>query len=165
MNEPLFLGDWFPPDPPLDDDDDWFDRIEDPYPLKDPDSESELFQAAIVANDLENVKALLEKGISPNSYDELVPLLSIASSRGGVEIIRALLEAGASPNLQDDERYTPLMFAAQAGHLAIVQDLMDAGANVQAVNKDGNNALSMAAGAGQIEMVEYLLPLDRLKEK
>lgn len=158
MNEPLFLEDWILPNPP-EDDNDWFERIEDPYPLKDPYSESDPLRVAIEANNLESVQALLAKGVSPNSYDELVPLLSIASHLGAVEIVRTLLEAGASPNLQDHERYTPLMFAAQAGCLAIAQDLISAGAKVDIVNKDGGNALSMAASAGQRKMVEYLLPL------
>lgn len=56
MNELLFLGDWFPPDP-SDDDDDWFDHIEDPYPPKEPDSESDSLRVAVVANDLESVRA------------------------------------------------------------------------------------------------------------
>ena len=159
MDEPLFLGDWFPPDPPDDDDDDWFDLIEDRYPPKDPYLEPDPLRVAIGANAVETVQKLLREGISPNSYDEVTPLLSIASHCGVAEVVRILLEAGADPNLENGENFTPLMFAAQGGHLAVVQNLISAGANIYAVNDHGGNALSMAAWGGQIEMVEYLLPL------
>lgn len=163
MDEPLFLGDWFLPDPP-DDNDDWFDHIEDHYPPKDPYLESDPLRVAIEASDIETVQKLLREGISPNSYDEVTPLLSVASHCGVAAVVRILLEAGADPNLENGENFTPLMFAAQGGHLAVVQNLISAGANIHAVNDHGEDALSMAAWGGQIEMVEYMLLLTSEKD-
>jgi hypothetical protein len=77
MDEPLFLGDWWPPDP-SDDFENWILHVEDPNPpLPDPDQVPEPFLLAVESGNLREVQKLLAHGLSPNLRDGSMPLLSM----------------------------------------------------------------------------------------
>jgi ankyrin repeat protein len=135
MDEPIFLEDWLPPDPP--DDEDWTLYVDESCAPPDFDCLARPLKLAIEANDLREVQTLLASGLSPNLCDDAMPILSIACLCGATEIVKVLLEAGAHPNL---EYYgsTPLIYAVRGGHFEIVQDLVRAGANV----RDGLHGIS-----------------------
>src|SRR5881628_2890441 len=73
--------------------------------------------AAVASGRMEDVKALLAKGVDPNQLDSAgsTPLM-IASRRGRIETIDALIEAGADPNLGAGVNgWTPMMHAIHKG--------------------------------------------------
>jgi hypothetical protein len=67
--------------------------------------------------------------------------LTIASSKGHIQIVQALLKVGADPNKVDNRGFTALMGAAYHGHLNVVQALLKAGADPCLKNKNGIMAL------------------------
>jgi ankyrin repeat protein len=150
MDEPIFLEDWLPPEPP-DDDENWILRVQELYTSPNPPWIAEPLMLAIEANDLKEVQALLASGLSPNLCDDAMPILSIACLRGATEIVKVLLEAGAHPNLEY-YGYTPLIYAVRGGHFEIVQNLVKAGANV----RDGFIESSRYDG-DERKIFEYLL--------
>lgn len=160
MGHPIFLMDWTPPDP-SDEEDDWFERIEDPYPFNDPYSIAEQLRVAIESNSINRIQELLFN----HAASDLEDALFVAIRWGSVEIVRMLLSASTDPNLCGDAGCRPLMMAAQKGHLTIVQDLINAGAIIDAEDEDGATALSRAAYAGQIEIVEYMLSFASQEER
>jgi ankyrin repeat protein len=138
MEEPFFLGDWFP--------------------LDCPEEINKQLIEAIEKNNFNLVLELLSKGANPNVDIEEGSALFVAIHKGEPKIVQALLDNGANPNLEDEDQHTVLMSAAYAGHLEIVKALLNSGANIHAMGK-GSTALSMAVWAEQGEIVEHLWPL------
>lgn len=107
-------------------------------------------EVAIRNHDLQEVSALLQKGVDPNAlgdsarnFDLSLTLLSQAVSWAGwelgpygdasrrsgrLEIIRRLIAAGADPSLRSKSR-TPLSLACENGDTEVVRILLEAGAN------------------------------------
>lgn len=125
MEEPFFLGDWFPPDCP--------------------EEINRQLIKAIQRNEFNKTLELLSMGADPDGYYKEA-VLFLAIHKGEAKIVQALLDAGANPNLEDEDQYSVLMSAAHAGHLEIVKALLNSGANVHAMGK-GSTALSMAVWA------------------
>ena len=69
---------------------------------------------AVIANDTENVKRLLEEGANPNQCDEGTSIspLHFAAQNNSLEVASLLVAAGADLNATDDEDGdTPLAIA------------------------------------------------------
>ena len=67
------------------------------------------------------MKALLDKGVDPNSKDgNDVTALMHAAIQGREEVVKTLLAAGADKNLQDYSGKTAEGHAAEKGNTAIV---------------------------------------------
>lgn len=99
------------------------------------DASRRLLQA-VKANNLEDVRYLLDHKISPNVRDEETGLtvLMLAACRAQPEIVKALLEAGADPLTTDSKTgATALHKACQGGNVECARLLLDAGAFVDAV--------------------------------
>lgn len=121
-------------------------------------NDSDALRGAIVTGSVQNVRALLAKGVDVNYRfrDGLLPL-SIAAVRGHAGVCESLLDGGARINARSNEGTTALMFAsAQAGEDAVVV-LLKRGANVTLFDADGRTALALtaqipdAAARGRIE--------------
>lgn len=54
----------------------------------------------------------------------------VAASRGKLNFVRGLIEHGADVNAEDEDNWTPLLFAAKEGHDEVVSELLDHGAQV-----------------------------------
>uniref|UniRef100_A0A4W6C512 Protein phosphatase 1 regulatory subunit 16A n=1 Tax=Lates calcarifer TaxID=8187 RepID=A0A4W6C512_LATCA len=94
---------------------------------------------AAARNDLEEVRELLNSGVSPDLVNEDgLTALHQCCIDDFVEIVQCLLDAGACVNACDSELWTPLHAAATCGHTGLVQLLIQAGADLLAVNADGN---------------------------
>jgi hypothetical protein len=72
-------------------------------------------------------------------------------------MVNALLSDGADPNCQDDNGFTPLMYAAWSGKIEMVQALLNADAEINTPNKFGSTAIFWAAEAGHYEVVRLLI--------
>lgn len=68
-------------------------------------------------NDLETLKALIEKGADVNAKDEFCnrTALMYASFNGYLEIVKYLIDKGADINAKDDSNITALMWASEKG--------------------------------------------------
>ncbi|MDH3492282.1 MAG: ankyrin repeat domain-containing protein [Acidobacteriota bacterium] len=121
--------------------------------------------AALLADDMELFKKLLDKGADPNIADsEGAFPLSEASIRNGadVETVRLLIEKGADVNKVENNGASPLIYAAQNSGIdvetrkAIIRLLLKNGADKSLKDKTGKTALDWAKETGHTEMVEIL---------
>ena len=124
---------------------------------------------AIWADDVNQVRRLLNRGADPNARDaDDWPVLWSAIVElwwddsgphfADVEIVRALLDAGADPEAPVDAYGTPILSVAlNSRNLAAAQLLLDAGADPDSPTYYGTPYLDHALGFGDIEVAKLLL--------
>ncbi|XP_056221086.1 protein phosphatase 1 regulatory subunit 16A isoform X1 [Seriola aureovittata] len=113
---------------------------------------------AAARNDLNEVRELLNTGISPDLVNEDgLTALHQCCIDDFVEIVQCLLDAGASVNACDSELWTPLHAAATCGHTGLVQLLIQAGADLLAVNADGNMPYDLCEDEATLELLEMVM--------
>lgn len=112
---------------------------------------------ALVKGDVNQVKALLEKGENVEAKQDGRTALCVASMNGHVSIIHLLLANGAQVNYKDPNGMTPLMYAASAGKLEATKALVEQKAEIEAVTKDGETALMGAVGHGYPDVAKFLV--------
>ncbi|MBX9584535.1 MAG: ankyrin repeat domain-containing protein [Gemmataceae bacterium] len=126
-------------------------------------SASAVFFAA-TNGDREMVRLLLDAGarvdeaMRPLGLFWTNPLLS-ATVRRDTAMVEYLLERGADPNLGDDDKVTPVGWAALGNHAAAVKALVAKGARVDHVDAKGMTPLLYAASIdyGDTATVQALL--------
>ena len=118
---------------------------------------SDEFYAAIRANELARVSALIKQGADVNAKDARgMTLLMHSAVVGSLESMKLLLDNGADPNLVNPAGSTALMFSVT--DIAKVRLLVDRGANVNAATKFGRTPLLLAAMSdGSADIVRLLL--------
>ncbi|XP_045921751.1 protein phosphatase 1 regulatory subunit 16A [Micropterus dolomieu] len=113
---------------------------------------------ASARNDLEEVRELLNGGVSPDLVNEDgLTALHQCCIDDFVEIVQCLLDAGACVNACDSELWTPLHAAATCGHTGLVQLLIQAGADLLAVNADGNMPYDLCEDEATLELLEMVM--------
>ncbi|XP_050311621.1 ankyrin repeat domain-containing protein 54-like [Anthonomus grandis grandis] len=106
---------------------------------------------AVSLNNTNEVKRMLDQGVSPNSMDnERRSALHVAVSKGYSEIVKLLLHYGADPNKRDMIQNTPLHLAACVHNLPIISMLINAKADVSCLDLHGRNPLQLASSKLQI---------------
>lgn len=109
------------------------------------------------------VKALLEKGASPNLSSGLYyHPLQVASRNGQLEIVQLLLGANADVNAEGGALATVLGAAAASGHLDVAIRLLEAGADVNSPSPwessgQRSDPLFLAVANGHLSICEILL--------
>jgi len=114
--------------------------------------------AAIQANDVAAVRALVDKRVDVNAVQaDGTTALHWAVDRESVEIVGLLIRAGA--NVKAANRYgaTPLWLAALNGNAVVINMLLEAGADAATASAEGETALMVAARTGTLDAVEALL--------
>ncbi|XP_051522726.1 protein phosphatase 1 regulatory subunit 16A [Myxocyprinus asiaticus] len=113
---------------------------------------------AAARNDLEEVRQLLNNGVSPDLFNEDgLSALHQCCIDDFVDMARCLLDMGASVNVCDSELWTPLHAAATCGHTDLVQLLLEAGADLLAVNADGNMPYDLCEDEATLEVIEMMM--------
>ncbi|XP_026133365.1 protein phosphatase 1 regulatory subunit 16A-like [Carassius auratus] len=113
---------------------------------------------AAARNDIEEVRQLLNNGVSPDLFNEDgLTALHQSCIDDFLEIARCLLDAGANANACDSELWTPLHAAATCGHTDLVQLLIEAGADLLAVNADGNMPYDLCEDEATLELIEMIM--------
>jgi ankyrin repeat protein len=113
------------------------------------------------------LQALIDGGakVDEECERDQTTALHAAAASGRREALEILLRAGANPNVQQQNGWTPLIFAAKAGqpkireaeYAGIVQALLAHGVKVDVQQEDGWTALMEAAHEGRAEIVRILL--------
>jgi len=140
-------------------------RSAEPAGLASPSSpaDQKLFQAVQQGN-LPWLKAAITEGASVNCRDTngLPPLLVLLRSADGPldkekrQCAACLLEHGAAVDPMDNDRRTPLIYAARLGDLETVRLLVEAEAFVMARDRFHKSALFYAVEANRRDIVLYL---------
>ncbi|XP_005628148.1 protein phosphatase 1 regulatory subunit 16A isoform X1 [Canis lupus familiaris] len=110
---------------------------------------------AAARNDLEEVRQLLDSGVSPDlANEDGLTALHQSCIDDFREMVQQLLDAGAKVNARDSESWTPLHAAATCGHLHLVELLIARGADLLAVNTDGNMPYDLCEDEGTLDFLE-----------
>ncbi|KAK6705444.1 hypothetical protein SNK05_009341 [Fusarium graminearum] len=104
-----------------------------------------------------DVKMLLDQGVSPAAFYDGKSPLHTSAMRGNVESTRLLLEKGADIEAKDKTGKTALLIAATSSKHEILKLLLEKGANVNAKDRNGWTALLIAARSSKHEILELLL--------
>jgi len=109
-----------------------------------------------IANDrASDVRAMLVRGLDPNSVDvNGDPALVVAVRNGSAATVDVLLAAKADPNLRNRYGDTPMMVAALKGNAGIMKALR---ARNAAVDGKGWTPLIYASTGGHDDLVRWLL--------
>ncbi len=109
--------------------------------------------AALKGNTATGTTSLVPK--AEDSSEDLA--LILAASRGDVAAVEKRLNAHSKVDSRDNQRRTPLMFAAWNGYGDLCSRLLAAGANPEFRDRSDNNVFDYAAGRGQLDELRYLL--------
>lgn len=130
---------------------------------------------AAFAGDRENIALLLAKGADPNRRMNLLGMfptsaLVAAVGFGDAAVVQALLKGGADVHEKDQDKMTPLHWAAVDHRAEVAKALVAAGADVNAVDRFGYTPLLYAATLdfGDADTVTALLAAGadpRVKDK
>ena len=119
----------------------------------------EMMVQAVLNDDLEKVRKLLNKKVSPNLTDGLgIPILHITAQNGQMDIAYELLKKGAEVNQLNSVGQSALAVAARFGHDNVVQLLLR---NKAEVDLSGSNyeltpAIAAAVG-GNVSTMKMLV--------
>ena len=117
------------------------------------------FLDACTKGDLPIVKALLDRGCSPNGTDgRRGTPLTVSAREGHHDVVSLLIFRGADVDKKDENHRSALHWASMNGHLKIVETLLNAGAKVDV--EDGYRRatpLMWAAGGGRHDVVSHLI--------
>jgi uncharacterized protein len=121
------------------------------------DSQIATITKAATLDDVREVKALIDKGMSPNQKDPRnMPILMIAIQENSVKTVDYLINAkGIDLNQPNMSNETPLMFAALYGQLSLVKILVDQ--KQVPVNRSGWTPLHYACTNGNYDIALFLL--------
>jgi ankyrin repeat protein len=91
--------------------------------------------------------------------------LSLACRASQINAAKTLLRLGAKVNTQQENGYSPLMWASKNGDPALVAILIGAGANIGLLSADNLNALALAISGGSLAAVDLLLEAGAAQEQ
>ncbi|XP_050533914.1 protein phosphatase 1 regulatory inhibitor subunit 16B isoform X2 [Daktulosphaira vitifoliae] len=118
-------------------------------------SDNVMLLEAASRNDIDEVKKLLEKGVSPDATNEDgLTALHQCCIDDNEHMMKLLVEFGANVNAEDSEKWTPLHAAATCAHLHLIKYLIDNGANLLAVNADGNMPYDICEDESALDLIE-----------
>jgi hypothetical protein len=115
--------------------------------------------AAVLKEDIDEVKGLLARGADVNVVDGNLneTALSQAVLRGNRELVKILLDAGAEVNEKNSSGLTALMYVGSDTSVEVVRDMIAAGAKVDLKDEEGKNALHHAASDTGTEALQALI--------
>lgn len=121
-------------------------------------SPGESLVAAAVANDAEQVRRLLDAGVSANHRGtDGRPVLVSATRANAVDAARELIRRGADVNAKDQISDSAFLYAGAEGLNDILELTLENGADVGSTNRYGGTALIPACEHAHVETVRLLL--------
>jgi ankyrin repeat protein len=121
------------------------------------DDQANDFAKAAKFDDIGTVKALVSKGVSPNTVDSKGnPMLILAIWDKSNNVITYLISNKSTDvDLSNKSGETPLMIASINGNMPVVKSLVEQ--RQAQINHIGWTPLHYAASRGQMEVAEYLI--------
>jgi uncharacterized protein len=118
----------------------------------------ETLQQAILAGDIDEVKACIEKGVDLNGAYRIPPLY-IAVSKNNIGMVKLLVEKGAKvdPDMVPNCDSTALSTACECGYEEIADYLIAKGADVNKKTGTGYSPLWKAAANGRSSICKKLI--------
>ncbi len=132
----------------------------------DPETGISPLMYAVMGNEEDQIKALLQKGADPDFVDRQGnSALFYALDLYTETPMQMLLDAGSDINFKGFQGKTPLMEAARLGELDKVKELCQRGADLQIQDDFSRNVLFFAAMARRnpVEILRYLMEEKQLK--
>ncbi|BBN02101.1 hypothetical protein MPTK1_2g12800 [Marchantia polymorpha subsp. ruderalis] len=121
------------------------------------DEQTREFLEAARYGDLEDLQAIVARGIIVDSSDEQGrTALHMASANGHLPVVQFLIAQGADVNSKNAEDNTPLHYAAVNCHVAVVEQLIAQGSDASAVNKHDRTPLDEALGRNSDAVVQAI---------
>jgi quinoprotein dehydrogenase-associated probable ABC transporter substrate-binding protein len=113
---------------------------------------------AVVANDPERVKFLVEKGADVNKVDNQggTPLTNAARQRKN-ELVELLIKLGADVNKPNGNGMTALVTAVMRDHVPTVKVLLANGADIEEPGPEGYRPLAIAIAEDKYEVAKALM--------
>jgi serine/threonine-protein phosphatase 6 regulatory ankyrin repeat subunit B len=105
----------------------------------------------------DTVQAMLAEERVSTLKAQLASALGCAASNGHTATVQVLLAKGADVEGDNDDGWTPLLYAAQHGYTDTVQALLALGVDVNTRSGSGRTALMAAAKQSSTEIVQALL--------
>jgi ankyrin repeat protein len=126
-----------------------------------PSGAEKSFIAAIQTNNIDAVKALLEKGADVNepAYTTKTPLHYASHSRNK-EILKLMMTEGADLEAKTEQGFTPLSYAVGLNHPDNCRILLEAGADVDGIDNWKRTGLNVAASQGLTDVTVILMEFD-----
>jgi len=113
---------------------------------------------AVVGNDPDRVRYLLDHGADPNKVIQLdYNALQWAVREGHVKIAEILIDHGAKAEQRDKDGWSPLMFAVWRNNPDMIRLLISKGAKLDAYGDSGWSPLSVAITYGELDNVKQLV--------
>lgn len=100
---------------------------------------SSAMELAVIADDIDYLRILLDHGGNPDTLDETRTIISKAILHRKNDHIRILVNAGANINHRDISGSTPVIIAAGVKNFQVVYYLLQAGANPKIKDRWGND--------------------------
>ncbi|ERE86202.1 cyclin-dependent kinase inhibitor 2A, isoforms 1/2/3-like protein [Cricetulus griseus] len=105
----------------------------------------------------QEVRALLEAGVSPNTPNCFGRTPIQVMMMGNTQVARLLLLYGAEPNCEDPATLSrPVHDAAREGFLETLKILHQAGARLDVHDARGHLPIDLAQERGHLDVVQYL---------
>ena len=121
--------------------------------------ENSSVRLAIVRDDPEALRMLLEAGANPSLCDgEGLSYLAHAAADGALQCLSLLLACGSDPNQADERGRAPLHYALSLSAMPCAKPLLDAGADPLLACGLWPCPMQSAAEAGNAEFVRLALP-------
>ena len=94
--------------------------------------QNEVFWKAAKNNDIQTLKALLDKGIDVDVKTQYgATALMFATDKGNLEVVNLLLEKGANPNINDTfYGSSPFLLSFSKGNIEIIKSMLNHGADI-----------------------------------
>ncbi|GMH40093.1 hypothetical protein BSKO_07997 [Bryopsis sp. KO-2023] len=107
---------------------------------------------------VEDVRALLSKGVDVNSKDKQgTSAIHFASCKSHLDIVQLLLSKGVDIDVEDGAGRTPLHYAVIGGAAEVVKLLLKKGVWIDAYDKDDDTPMHLAVRTANEAMVKLLL--------
>jgi ankyrin repeat protein len=122
-------------------------------------SEVTLLSVAIMFNQIEVIRLLIEKGVDINKIARKVTPLSVCLMYNNMECFNLLIEKGADVNAKNENGSTPIFIAIQKHNLEAFDILLNKNADINVKDNDSITPLHNACSRGYIIIVKKLIEM------